>query len=1140
MPTATILRASCKPESNRGSRRRRYAVILSAGLLALLASVCAADHGVGIPDPGLRYIVEEALDKAPGETITRDEMETITVLPTGVRTQASTSRHPPPIADLAGLEAAVNLEELDIGHNDVADLAPLADLAKLERLVLGGGRVSDLSPLAGLRRLERLSLRNNRIEDLWPLRNLRNLETLILDGNRVKDLSALARLHALEFLRLDDNLIEDTLPLAGLRSLAGLSLQRNRIAAPMLGDAPLVGLYMRESHVVDLSGLRELRALSSLDLGGNPLSDLSPLAGLRNLQYLDLDQCGLHDLETLPGLSSVTDLDLRHNSITDLSPLSAFSSVSSLDLRHNSITDLSPLSALGKLSYLFASSNDIEHLGRLAGMASLKWLGVRRNRIADLSPLAEIPSLLFVVLDENRIEDLSPLSGLAQLNSLSVDHNYVEDLSPLAGLTALRSLYASHNGIVDITPLAELSNLDQLFLDGNRVADLTPLADLSLWRLHVAHNELTDLSGLGSQPELGDLSIASNRVASLAPLAGLDSLAALNAADNAIHDLSPLADLDRLRFLTLDDNRITDLSPLRTASRLERISVRRNRITDISPLAGVETLSYLAVDDNEISDLGPLPDAPWFRSLTADGNNITDLAPLLNIPTSTLGKGDEVSIARNPLDAPALHVQIPALVERGVQVTRRLGHVPMLVPRSPSGRQGFVRVVNDAGRDSRIAIRGYDDDGAIIRAELTLAAGNSVQFTTEDLHGNQAKRITGWHLGFGDANWFLQFRSPSRSVKVLSYVRGTDGHLAATGDLVPPEPGDEHEFRLRAFVPAGSDWGGGLLRLTNTKNLPADVSVRGVDDTGATPGTAVGFRLLGLETRTLSVADLEAGTGVEGSLGDGEGMWRLRLMSNRMLSVTNLLENHDRGRLTNLYSGPVRSVPTDDGTRHLVPMFATDGAMLRIVNLSDKDGAAEIAALDDAGNRHGPARVSIRRGTAVNLDRRDLRTGASGLSGAVDAGDGHWRLMVDSEMYLDVLAFAAGDSFLENTSRATSGRTHELGYFNPASNLTRRSILRLVNWGEHDAAASIVGVDDAGSRRRTWLTVSAGAVRNLTAADLESGNGLARALGDGEGKWRLKIESDGPLDAMSLVATPAGLGNLTDDPDAWEAPSGDI
>ena len=63
------------------------------------------------------------------------------------------------------------------------------------------------------------------------------------------------------------------------------------------------------------------------------------------------------------------------------------------------------------------------------------------------------------------------------------------------------------------------------------------------------------------------------------------------------------------------------------------------------------------------------------------------------------------------------------------------------------------------------------------------------------------------------------------------------------------------------------------------------------------------------------------------------------------------------------------------------------------------------------------------------------------------------------------------------------------------------------------------------------MTVPAGGSVELASAELESGDAESiesGALGDGKGKWRLRIESDRPVAALSLATSPTGrLVNLS-------------
>ena len=79
---------------------------------------------VNIPDANLRAVIERALDKPEGATITNTDMATLTDL--------GASRAD--IRDLTGLEFAINLTELHLRNNQLSDLSPLAGLTKLKWL----------------------------------------------------------------------------------------------------------------------------------------------------------------------------------------------------------------------------------------------------------------------------------------------------------------------------------------------------------------------------------------------------------------------------------------------------------------------------------------------------------------------------------------------------------------------------------------------------------------------------------------------------------------------------------------------------------------------------------------------------------------------------------------------------------------------------------------------------------------------------------------------------------------------------------------------------------------------------------------------------------------------------------------------
>ncbi len=280
-----------------------------------------------IADPGLRAAIRAALGKAPGETVSAGELaglESLSARNGGVR-------------DLAGLEAATGLKELDLGFNPLADLRPLALLPALESLNLDGAAL-DLRPLAALAGLRRLSVRHNLLEELQPLGALAGLAELDIGDNRVEDLRPLAELARLAVLRADRNGIADLWPLASATGLETLDLGANRVR--------------------DLQPLAGLERLRTLRLDGNRLSELHPLSGLRGLEDLGLARTAVRSLTPLAGLDGLRRLDLRGSAVRDLRPLGRLASLASVHVGGSRIEDLGPLDGLDGLTV--AGQDDLE------------------------------------------------------------------------------------------------------------------------------------------------------------------------------------------------------------------------------------------------------------------------------------------------------------------------------------------------------------------------------------------------------------------------------------------------------------------------------------------------------------------------------------------------------------------------------------------------------------------------------------------------------------------------------------------------------------------------------------------------------------------------------------------------------------
>ena len=230
---------------------------------------------------------------------------------------------------------------------------------------------------------------------------------------------------------------------------------------------------------------------------------------------------------------------------------------------------------------------------------------------------------------------------------------------------------------------------------------------------------------------------------------------------------------------------------------------------------------------------------------------------------------------------------------------------------------------------------------------------------------------------------------------------------------------------------------------------------------------------------------------------------------------------------------------------YMIPFFpaASDTwqeGFARVINHSPEAGEVRIVAYDDSGSSYGPIILSINAHETVHFNSEDLEyvSAANTLSHGVGSGRGDWRLELSSELDVEVLSYIiSSDGFLTamHDTAPSEGAGHRIAIFNPASDTSQSSLLRLVNYSGESAEVAITGIDDTGLSPGTGLTISIapGSSRTLTSFELESGNaqGLTGLLGDGVGKWQLLIESTQPIVAMSLLSSPSGhLTNLSTAP----------
>ena len=762
--------------------------------------------------------------------------------------------------------------------------------------------------------------------------------------------------------------------------------------------------------------------------------------------------------------------------------------------------------------------------------------------VADLSPLAGLGALETAWLAmSTRLADLSPLSGLSSLTSLRLDGDW---LSPgaVSGLRALESLPLTelavrYAAVSDASPLSGMTKLETLDLAGNRIGDISSLAGLSKLRgLNLWHNELlSDISPLSALTELTWLTLGHTRVADISPLAGLSKLRQLHLPHNLIADISPLVSLSLLTHLDVSENGIEHVAALAALAGLRALGIGGNPLSfsdflaAFQPGPGFQRLGLSASNLGDLTPLARLMERAGARAWDLDlsSNPFTDLSPLVR-PEIWDG-GGQIDLLGVSLDREAAEAHVAELASMGVAVT---GYEPAPddAPKAvdvPDVR--LSRLLHEAAAAS--SEPGLVDDpptpGSLAGISRLHAFGQGIA----DLAGLEAA------TGLEHAHLASNRISDLSPLLGLESLKGVD----LDGNPLTEAALNEQVPELMTQVASASCGSREPACGTVTLNAVSWTPVAGGDGTAR-------FRTGGYFAARLGVADasgiafaasadreaLRPSVSADGLLTTRPA----RLAGPATVTVTAEAAGADPAALDFLIISPKG-----------LPLFLADGALsgrhgfLRVVNHSGRAGDVRITAKDGSGGAFGPVFLSLEGHQAIHLNSQDLENGnpAKGLRGGLGDGQGDWRLTLEGRLNAEALAYVrTADGFVtamhDIAPKAEDGR-RELLFFNPGSNNRQESVLRLFNDSDEAGSVRITGIDDAGAEGFVTADLPAGEAVRFTAAELEDGAapGLSGALGDGTGKWRLRIEAGPDVTAMGLLETPTGhLANLSAPPPAHD------
>lgn len=346
-----------------------------------------------------------------------------------------------------------------------------------------------------------------------------------------------------------------------------LYLRRNDTAE----EAPVLIEY--GTQLTDLTVLKNLTGLRSLDLAMQPLTTLEGIQYLESLEHLTVRESGtLTDASAAFTLQTLTGINLKNTSVASVDGVQNLYNLRYLNLDGTSVEDYSPLAGLPESAEFDYS---------LPLMTCQEFCALPQTLLNNVDRIMIAGDYAFDPWSYYRYED--------EWNN-GVREGYIRNER-----TDTR-IPLSQGTMTDLTSLPVMERLEWLWIYMEPItsvngAERQPnLRNIELQDCY----EITDISPLFNLPELNNIGIYNTNVASIDGVQKLKKLTQLRLQNNPITDISPIGEIDftyceqpnewgDTDHFTLEIERMTDvLSP-----------------EDYSVLAAVPYFEYLDIDGTD-------------------------------------------------------------------------------------------------------------------------------------------------------------------------------------------------------------------------------------------------------------------------------------------------------------------------------------------------------------------------------------------------------------------------------------------------------------------------------------------------------------------------------------------------------------
>ena len=487
-----------------------------------------------------------------------------------------------PLVNIEAISNLKNLESLNLSYTQVNNFTSLNQLQKLNLLIISGLEIDDNSGLNELTQLTNLIASSSNLS-LPLIKDLENLQHLNIDSTSISDLDILSDLTNLSVLQANNSKVDDLSPLLNLPELrlvycdnsminkqeAQLFIEKKPDCMVIYNTFEIVNWWntlseewhsiaysrMELSNPITKEQLHVIISIKSVDLANMAnITDLSPLRMLYRLETLNVEGCSINNIEALNTLHNLKKLNIDNTKVNSLEPLSNNTNLKYLHCENTEITDLSPLKSNNGLEIVYADNSNVE----------------KEN---VLSLMTDLPECLVIYQSQKLNMWWDNLNTSWQ--------NIFLEKSNISSNPNREQLQQ----IIDSKKL-EINNIDIHNLEVLSLFDL-------LEELNVTNTMMMDISAVTYLPKLKTLTIANNPVSSIAQISKLTSLENLNIENTSVDDLTEISQLKNLRYLNIAGTKVKSLKHISGLTNLEVLVINNTKIRSLKYIENIRNLQEL-------------------------------------------------------------------------------------------------------------------------------------------------------------------------------------------------------------------------------------------------------------------------------------------------------------------------------------------------------------------------------------------------------------------------------------------------------------------------------------------------------------------------------------------------------------------